>query len=119
MANLKRILLLVRDVPRAVEFYHRGLGLPIVHSSSNWAELSTGNGSTPLCLTAANNEAAATTGYSPLLSFNVDDLDNILTNCLGLGGTMDGAIKFRENGRAVAIRTPEGGQMISLFEAIK
>jgi predicted enzyme related to lactoylglutathione lyase len=115
MASLKRILLLINDVPRAAAFYNQGLGLEIRHATPTWAELCTGPGNTPLCLGEAGGEAAATTGYSPLLSFNVDDIDATVTSVLGLGGTLDGAIRYEDGGRIAAVRSPDG-QMLTLFE---
>lgn len=61
------------------------------------------------------SEAYATTGYSPVLAFNVPDLQDTLVRCLGLGATMDGAIQHTPRGAVAALRGPDG-QMISLIE---
>lgn len=112
--SLKRILLLIRDVPKTTKFYNEGLGLPVIHASDTWAELST-NGGTSICLSHTEGEAALTTGYSPLLSFNVEDLDETVNKMLALDATLDGAIRYEDSGRVAALRSPEG-QMLTIFE---
>lgn len=66
-------------------------------------------------ITTTCSEAYATTGYSPVLAFNVPDLQDTLMRCLGLGATMDGAIQHTPRGAVAALRGPDG-QMISLIE---
>lgn len=39
---LRQILLLQRDVPKAVKFYQEGLGLPVKVLTERWAELDAG-----------------------------------------------------------------------------
>ncbi len=42
MAVLRHILLLQRDVPKAAQFYSKGLGLPLKVLTDRWAELQAG-----------------------------------------------------------------------------
>lgn len=42
-------------------------------------------------------EAYTTTGYSPVLAFDVDDLQGTLTRLIQLGGRMDGAIQYAQD----------------------
>lgn len=63
----------------------------------------------------ACREAFCTTGYSPVLTFNVDDLQGTLMRCLSLGAQMDGAIQHTTRGTIAALRGPDG-QMLSLIE---
>lgn len=65
--------------------------------------------------TARRSEAAASTGYSPILSFNVPDLDTRVTALLSHGAVLDGPIKYPPHGKVAALRTPDG-HMISLYE---
>ena len=43
--------------------------------------------------------AASTTGYSPFLHFDVDDMDTTIVRCLSLGATLDGPIKYPAHGK--------------------
>lgn len=47
-------------------------------------------------------EAYCTTGASPILSFNVPDLQDTLTRLLALGGRMDGRIHHTIHGKVRA-----------------
>ena len=101
-SRLSRVVLLLKDVPRATRFYGpQGLGLPVVVETDTYAELDMlGMGSAtsqagspsretaavaPLVLKAVDNEAACTTGYSPFLAFEVLDMDVAVTSLLSQG----------------------------------
>jgi hypothetical protein len=45
-------------------------------------------------------EAYCSTGYSPVLAFDVDDLQSTLVRCLEQGATMDGSIQHSPHGKA-------------------
>ena len=51
-AVLKYVMLLQRDVPKAVRFYNEGLGLQVNCATERWAELQSGQ--TKLALKAAD-----------------------------------------------------------------
>jgi catechol 2,3-dioxygenase-like lactoylglutathione lyase family enzyme len=51
-AVLKYVMLLQRDVPKAVQFYSEGLGLQVNCVTERWAELQSGE--TKLALKAAD-----------------------------------------------------------------
>lgn len=55
---------------------------------------------------AACREAYCTTGYSPILAFNVDDLQSTLVRCLEQGATMDGSIQHSPHGKASCAVAP-------------
>ena len=75
-ASLRHILLLQRDVPAAAHFYKEGLGLTVSKIvTDKWAELDAGDGATRITLLKAAEEAPLARGYSPILTFNVPDLD--------------------------------------------
>lgn len=116
-ARFSRAVLMVRGaegVQKAVDFYQKGLGLAIVRHTDEWAELSSGN-NFALNLQAVEGEAQLSTGYSPLLSFDVDDLNEVVANCSQLGGHLDGPIQYPAHGKVAALRTPDG-HMIGLYE---
>lgn len=52
-------------------------------------------------------EAYCSTGYSPVLAFNVEDLQATLMRCLQQGATMDGSVQHSPHGKArCAARNP-------------
>mmetsp|Transcript_23790 Transcript_23790/g.45239 ORF Transcript_23790/g.45239 Transcript_23790/m.45239 type:complete len:125 (-) Transcript_23790:159-533(-) len=112
-AVLKYVMLLQRDVPSATRFYQEGLGLHVSCATERWAELQAG--STKIALKAADGEAFVSTGYSPILSFNVLDLDVTVNKLLQLGASLDGPIKYPPHGKVAALRAPDG-HMIGLHE---
>ena len=65
----------------------RGPWCPICPTShlSIWQTL-------PVLMTC--REAYCTTGYTPILSFTVDDLQQTLTKLIQLGATMDGPVQY-------------------------
>eukprot|EP00887_Chlorella_sp_A99_P002096 scaffold21.g2096.t1 len=111
--SLRYVLLLQRDVARAAKFYSEGVGLQLKVLTERWAELQ--SGPSTIALKAADGEAYCTTGYSPVLSFDVEDLQDTLMRCLSLGAQMDGAIQHSPRGTVAALRGPDG-HMISLIE---
>lgn len=111
--SLRYIMLLQKDVPKAARFYSEGLGLQLRVLTERWAELESGG--TTIALKAADSQAYCSTGYSPILSFNVGDLQETLTKLLHLGAEMDGAIQYPAQAKVVAVRAPDG-HMISLIE---
>ncbi|KAI3438224.1 hypothetical protein D9Q98_000661 [Chlorella vulgaris] len=112
--SLRYVLLLQRDLHKAVRFYGDGLGLPVKVVTERWAELAAG--SSTLALKATDGEAYCSTGYSPVLAFNVEDLQATLMRCLQQGATMDGSVQHSPHGKVAALRAPDG-VMISLVEA--
>ena len=125
-AVLRHVLLLQRDVPAAAKFYQEGLGLVVKVCTERWAELSDGRapgvdgdssgaGPTVIALKAVEGEAQRTTGYSPLLSFTVSDMDVTVNNMLRAGAVLDGPIKYPVQGKVAAMRAPDG-HMLGLFE---
>mmetsp|Transcript_5033 Transcript_5033/g.13555 ORF Transcript_5033/g.13555 Transcript_5033/m.13555 type:complete len:92 (-) Transcript_5033:1192-1467(-) len=57
----------------------------------------------------------ATTGYSPFLVFETDDLDDKIPRLLRLGAVLDGPIAYKPYARIASLRAP-CGQMIALSE---
>ncbi len=128
-----RALLMVRGsngVAAAVNFYRDGLGLAVVRHTDDWAELacpigsSLGNKSIDashpsinfrLSIQAVYSEAQLGIGYSPFLSFDVDDMDSTVARCVQMGAHLDGPIQYPAHGKVAALRAPDG-HMIGLYE---
>ncbi len=139
MARLSRIVLMVRSgdgFAKAVEFYSSGLGLHVVRATDEWADLrsspslSTVEGDSAdvygsnlpqisICLQAVTSEAQVSTGYSPLLQFQVDDMDKMIARCVQLGGHLDGPIQYPAHGKIAVLRTPGDGHMIGIYEPVR
>lgn len=124
LAHLSRVVLMVRSgegLAKALEFYSTGLGLQVVRVTDEWADLRTTAPPTSsyqplsICLQAVSSEAQVTTGYSPLLQFEVDNMDDCITKCVQLGGFLDGPIQYPAHGKIAALRTPDG-HMIGIYE---
>lgn len=127
MTALKYVMLLQRDVPSAVHFYSKGLGLQVRAATDRWAELGSET-QTILALKATEGcgrrpataypcvkthltpgqcrEAFLTTGFSPFLTFTVPDLQQTLTQMLQLGAKMDGAIQYPAPGPVRLLAPP-------------
>ena len=68
-----------------------------------------------LSIKAVESEAQLTQGYSPILSFDVDDLDTVIAKCAQMGANLDGPIQYPAHGKIAALRSPDG-HMIGLYE---
>lgn len=125
-ARLARIVLMVRPgeaLQKSTEFYQQGIGLTIVRATDEWAELRGGGENQhqhhpswiTIALHAVASEAQVSTGYSPLLQFQIQDMDNTVAKCVQLGGHLDGPIQYPAHGKVAALRSPDG-HMIGLYE---
>jgi hypothetical protein len=67
--------------------------------------------------TSLSNEAAVSTGYSPILVFQVagGSLDGTVASCVQAGAHLDGPLQYPAHGKVVVLRTPDG-HMIGLYE---
>jgi predicted enzyme related to lactoylglutathione lyase len=122
--RLGRIVLMVRGsegVAKAVDFYHGALGMTLTRMTDDWAELrcgtmgGTNQDSVSINLRAVSSEPQLSTGYSPIISFEVDDMDTVVAKCAQMGGHLDGPIQYPAHGKVAALRTPDG-HMIGLYE---
>jgi hypothetical protein len=113
MATLRRLALLVRDVPATVKFYNAGLGLQILGASDEFAILEAG----PVLLHVRQtfSEASLSRGYSPLLSFDCADMDGLVPRLLSMGATLDGRIEYTPTAKVASLRGP-CGHMLTLVE---
>ena len=67
------------------------------------------------CLRCGRSEAFCSTGYSPMLSFEVPDVQECVTRLIPLGAHMDGPIRHETFGKVAVLRSPDG-QMVSLSD---
>lgn len=118
MARLLSVVLLVRDVSRCARFYREGLGLAELSRAPDgaFARLALPDGGATLDLRAASGEAQCCAGYSPLLAFGVDDMDEAVPRLLEMGATLDGSVRYEGYGKTAAVRSPDG-HMVGLYEA--
>ena len=117
-ARLSRIVLMVRPrdgLAKALEFYTAGLGLQAARVTDDWADLRCSTGNLSICLQVVTSEAQVTTGYSPLLQFQVSNMDEAIAKCVQLGGHLDGPIQYPAHGKMAALRSPDG-HMIGVYE---
>ena len=122
---LRHILLLQRDVPLAAAFYERALGLRVAVCTETYAELASESPSdstasnapigASLALQRADAESQLTPGYSPIIHFEVDDIQARVNAALSLGGRLDGKIQYETHGAVAAVRAPDG-HMIGMYE---
>ena len=61
------------------------------------------------------SEAQVVSGYSPVLTFQVSDLDTLMHRCMSAGAHMDGAIRYESHGKIAVVRSADG-VTVSLFE---
>jgi hypothetical protein len=134
-SSLSRIVLMIRSggadggggrgLLRAVHFYQL-IGLRALRVTDDWAELvassptASASASAPrlhLQAVTTSNEAAVSTGYSPLLVFQVEasTLDDKVARCVQAGAHLDGPLQFQAHGKVAVLRAPDG-HMIGLYE---
>ena len=112
-AEFRHVMLMVEDLPAAVDFFHRGLGLPIKVLSPTWAELEA-NGTT---ITFHHVVEAPQTGDTPILSFHVTDVYGAIAQLEALGGSLEGRVREPSFGKVAAVRSPQG-QLVSLLQPV-
>lgn len=109
-AQFKHVMLMVKDVKAAVQFYSEGLGLPVKVSSPGWGEVEA-NGTTIAFHSAEDPQA----GSSPILSFHVDDVYAAVARLEGMGASLEGRVREPSFGKVAAVRTPDG-HLVSLLQ---
>ena len=113
-SRLRNLVLIVKDPVQSSNFYVDALGLSIKLQSESMVELDAGGIS--IVLKQAGYQASLlTTGYSPIMTFDVVDVDHAIATALTKGAMLDGPIKRPAFGKFASIRSPDG-HMIGLFE---
>jgi len=117
---LRSVIFVVRDAHATSSFFQKAVGLVVRAQSDSMIELSTSLNPTPSCpkiiIKEASSAAQLSSGYSPMLSFDVPDLDKSVSAALEAGALLDGPIKYTSFGRMSALRSADG-HMIGLFQA--
>jgi len=122
LGKIDYVIVMVSNMPRSIEFYHDGLGLPLKFESPQWTEFQTG--ATTLALHAAD----ATQGASPAeqpggarpgtcsLGFMVDDLEDAFKALTARGVRFTAPPAQREGAGRLAICVDPDNLPISLSE---
>lgn len=71
--------------------------------------------SVPIILKQSSNISQLTTGYTPILCFDVKNMETTLNKALEMGALLDGPIKYPIQGKFASIKCPDGF-MIGLYE---
>lgn len=120
ISRLSRVVLNVRGTPgieKAVQFYHEALGLPVLRVTDDWAELQIAETVHLSLQSITVDEAQLSTGYSPILTFTVSNLDERITKCIQLGAHLDGPLQYPAHGKVALLRSPDL-HMIGLYEPV-
>lgn len=94
---MRNIILLTTNVNKSRKFYCDVLGSMLLTETESTAEIQAG--STSLILKASHNVAALSTGYSPILTFDVKGMEDIVQRAIAHGATLDGPIKYPAHGK--------------------
>jgi predicted enzyme related to lactoylglutathione lyase len=103
----------VDDVDRAVEFYGRGLGLTVVESHPDWAQIKLGEQTFWIMKTPAGAQGEISRDYrrhwTPVhLDFTVDDIDEAVKRAVDAGGKLEGEIQRGPKGGLANLVDPAG-----------
>jgi predicted enzyme related to lactoylglutathione lyase len=85
-------MLMVADMPRAVEFYKRSLGLKESFTSPDWSELDSGG-----TVVALHGGRASAEAIETGLGFEVDDIEAACRAVVAAGGTIVAPPKQQEH----------------------
>eukprot|EP00040_Diaphanoeca_grandis_P001217 m.275186 g.275186 ORF g.275186 m.275186 type:complete len:119 (-) comp116743_c0_seq1:264-620(-) len=115
VTRLRGLVLIVRNIDTATQFYTQGLNLAVISQDGSSTELQAGPAVTISIQAVEGNEAAMSTGYSPFMNFDIADMDATIPTLIQLGGRLDGPIQYPPHGKVASIRSPDG-HMVGLFE---
>lgn len=112
MARISRVCLLVRHVAETVRFLGPGgVNIPILSmcENSTWALLGGEDNSTSIFVRQAleGQESSLSVGYSPLITFEVNNLDELVPNLLQMGAHLDGKIEYLASSKVATLRGPD------------
>lgn len=106
--KLRNIIVLTKDVSKAVVFYTEAIGLKVIHQTPEQAELDTGG--TPLVLKECFDVPKLTSGYTPIITFDIKNMDLCITNAISAGAMLDGPIKYATQGKVGKYNKSRGAQ---------
>jgi predicted enzyme related to lactoylglutathione lyase len=103
----------VDDVDRAVVFYVRGLGLTLVESHSDWAQVKLGTQTCWIMKAPAGVQGQISRDYrrhwTPVhLDFAVDDIEEAVKRAVAAGGQLEGKIQRGAKGALANLSDPSG-----------
>lgn len=110
---LRYVLLLEPNIPRAIDFYQRGLGATVRVATTSWAELQVGDATIALKQHVATDTSATNKG-SPMLVFDVDNVQDRLTRMLDMGARMDGGVQYTLQGSKLAVVQSPSGHLVGI-----
>ena len=139
MCSLRYLLLLEKDVPKAVEFLQRGVGASVKVATTSWAELQVGDTivalkQSPVVMDSLDGSHASGSldshkeqqpkgstfmgqgGQSAMMVFDVDDLQERLVKMLQMGAQMAGSIQYTAEGSKVAVVKSPSGHTLGMIE---
>ena len=116
---IRNIMIWTRNIDKTVAFYTEGLGLKLIHKSDDYAEIKDSNGFR-IGFKQVTSQAFWSTGYSPILNFQLKNHENIDEYTKKLQeeylAQLDGEIQKDELYEVATLRS-EDGQMVSLIKA--
>jgi predicted enzyme related to lactoylglutathione lyase len=116
---LRNIVLTVKNSQATATFFAEAIGMRVQHKNDNSVELSQRDGmGPPIIVMQAQSAATLSGGYSPLLNFDIDNMDSTVTKAINQGAILDGPIKYAAYGKIAALRSPDG-HMIGIFEPVR
>jgi hypothetical protein len=117
--SLRSIIMTVKQPSVTAEFLKSVVGLTQNYQTESMVELNSPSISSgpPIIIKASSNVATLATGYSPILNFDIANMETSITKAIELGGMLDGTIKYKSFGKIAAVRSPDG-HVIGLFEPV-
>ena len=114
---LRNLILIAQNPAKTANFLVKTVGLVIKHESAAMIELRDSRDILPIIVKSADglSPSVLSTGYSPVMTFDVPNMEASITKAIELGAMLDGGIKYPVYGKFASIRSPEGF-MIGLFE---
>ena len=116
-SKLKSIVIFTRQLSKTQDFMTDILSLKLLHGTDSYAELT--DGSARFMLRAAPTLAHASMGYSPMLNFEIDDIDELVKRAKDeYDAQLDGDVAEDDYLKFACLRTP-CGLSISLQQTLQ
>ena len=114
---LRNLILMAQNPSKTANFLVQTVGLIVKHESAAMVELRDTSDILPIIIKSSDglSPSVLSTGYSPVMTFDVSNMEASITKAIELGGILDGGIKYPVYGKFASVRSPEGF-MIGLFE---
>lgn len=109
-ARINSLVLTTKNVMKSLGFYTEALGLKTHQLSEELAELKDSAGFTVI-LKRTDSLAFCTRGFSPLITWEIQDFSEKLTQITKYGAELDGSVMETSSGKLVCFRAPDGHMM--------